>query len=504
MFKIMSARQAAELSPDGACVAVNSFLALANPDALHRAIADRFSESGHPAGLELFCASGFGGWREDLFADRYVSLGAVRKVIASHFSSMPAVTRMARDNEIECYCMPLGVLSHTIRAAASGKPFYLTQVGLNLFVDPRVEGPGMNRRSTDRPVKVVTVDGEEYLQYRTPQIDIALIKGSSVDPSGNITFENENVIVDALAMAQAAKNNGGKVIVQVSRVSHVFSRPRNVIIPGTLVDAVVVSDELPDIQHPSPVLSGDIHVPPSQMDHWMSKLSPSGKRGEPSVDKTADIIGLRAARELCAGDIVNIGIGMPETVGKYASELGILKDVTLTVEAGGTGGLPAPGVSFGSTIGADMISDMATQFDFYDGGGLDICFMGGVEVDRHGNVNAHRIGDRFVGIGGFANITTAAKTIVFCLSFTAKGLTVIQEGPSVRIASEGAVPKFRDTIQTISFSARNALARGQRVLYITERCVFALTENGLALAEVYEGISREQQIAGLLDFQLPG
>ncbi len=498
----MTARQAADLIPDGACIAINAFLALGNPDALHEAIAERFAMTGHPAALELFCASGFGGWRDDLFAERYVAMGAVRKVVASHFMSMPVVTRLVQENKIEGYCMPLGVLSHAVRASAAGKGSMLSKVGLNLFVDPRVGGPGMNDVSREPLVRLVTVEDEAYLCYKTPRVDVALIKGTSADPAGNITFENENLTIDALSTAQAAKNNGGIVIVQVERLSHVFARPRSVIVPGALVDAIVVCEDLPDIQKTSPVLSGDIHVPAAHMDHWMSRLLPSGKRGAGSPDHAAEIIGARAAKELRAGDIVNIGIGIPETVGGHASRAGILRDVTLTVEAGGFGGLPAPGVAFGSTIGADMICDMASQFDFYDGGGLDICFMGGLEVDARGNVNAHHVPGRYVGIGGFANITGAAKTIVFCVSFTAKGLLAREQGGRVTIEREGELRKFRRTISAISFSAENALNKGQRVLYVTERCVFALTPRGLALIEVYEGIDRERDVLSLLEFDL--
>ncbi len=502
MFQIMSAREAVARIPDGACVAINSFLTLANPDALHAALAERYAETGHPGQLEIFCAAGFGGWRDDLFADRYIKLGAARKVVASHFTSMPATLQKIKEDAIEGYCLPLGVLSHAIRAAAAGRRTYLSTIGLNIFVDPRLDGPALNAISREEMVRRITVDGEEMLQYKTPRVDVAFIKGTTVDPAGNISFENENVTVDALALCQAAKNNGGQVLVQVERVSHVFARPRSVIVPGCLVDAVVVCEELPDVQKANPVLSGDIHVPPTQMDYWMGKLSPSGKRGEASPDRTADIIGRRAARELSPGDVVNIGIGMPETVGKYASRLGILKDITLTVEAGGVGGLPAPGVSFGATIGSDMICDMASQFDLYDGGGLHICFMGGLEADRHGNVNSHRLADTFTGIGGFANITAATKTVVFCMSFTTRGLLTGQEGDRVNIVREGSVKKFKNEITAVSFSAQNALKNGQRVLYVTERCVFVLTPQGLTLLEVYPGIDRKTQIEELLDFEL--
>jgi propionate CoA-transferase len=502
MFRIISAREAVEYIKDGDCIAINSFLALSNPETLHDALYERFTETGSPKDLRLFCAAGFGSWDENRFADRYIKAGAVKEIVAGHYNSMPAAVKMALADKIEAYCLPLGVLSHVIRAAASGKDWILSEVGLGIFCDPRVDTCALNSISKKELVAVREMEGKEYLLYRTPKIDIAFIKGTSVDPYGNISFEKEYLTVDALAMAQAVKRNQGKVIVQVEHVSHVFSRPRNVIIPGVLVDAVVVCETPAETGEYNPALSGDIHVPATHMDYFVNKISTTKTGKKTHGDDTADIIGERAARELRSGQIVNIGIGIPEMVGIYASRLGILKEIVNTVEAGGIGGLPAPGVAFGATIGADMICDMATQFDFYDGGGLDICFLGGLEADAQGNVNAHKLDGSYAGIGGFANITYSTKMIVFCMSFNTKGLITAKENNKVIIKQEGAVPKVKKQISAISFAAKNALKRGQRVLYITERCVFELTEKGLTLKEVYPGIDEARQIRGMLDFQL--
>lgn len=504
MFRIVSGEEAAALIPDGATIGINSFLALCNPEALHAALYTRIRETGAPKNLTLFCAAGFGGWDESLYAEPYVKLGAVRRVIAGHYNSMPVVERMARENEIEAYNMPLGVLSHCVRAAAAGQKWHLSKVGLNIFVDPRLEGPALNARSQEQLVRLVRVDGEDYIAYKTPQVDIAFIRGTTVDPNGNITFENEFVVADALALAQATRNNGGKVIVQVERVSHQFSRPWNVIVPGVLVDAVVVAppEAVKAVAGYHPTMAGDIHVPPAHMDYWMGQLASVDKRRAAKADQSPFIIGERAVQELRPGDIVNIGIGIPEQVAKAASRAGVLKDIVLTVEAGGTGGLPAPGVAFGATIGADMICDMAAQFDYYDGGGLSICFMGALEVDRHGNVNAHKMPTKFPGIGGFANITNATGCVIFCLTFTAKGLVARHTGAGVVIEREGELKKFRDEICSISFSAKNALQNGQRVLYVTERCVFELTEGGLRLLEVYPGIDAQRDIRAHLGFEV--
>ena len=502
MFKIVSAREAVNAIQNGDCIAINSFLALSNPEALHDALHERFSETGTPNNLRLFCAAGFGCWDENRYAEPYVKAGAVREVVAGHYGSMPATQRAALDDKIEAYCLPLGLLSHSIRAAAAGREWILSEVGVGVYADPRIDTCALNRISKREIVALREVEGREHLLFHTPKPDVAFIKGTTVDPKGNISFEREYLTVDALALAQATKRNGGRVIVQVEQVSHEFSRPRNVIIPGVLVDMVVVHECDSALADYNPALSGDVHVSPTHMDYFMSKLS--GKRKvRAAADHSPDIIGERAARELQPGHIVNIGIGLPEMAGKHASQKGILKDIAITVEAGGIGGLPAPGMAFGATIGADMICDMATQFDFYDGGGLDICFLGGLEVDRQGNVNAHKLPNSYAGIGGFANIGHATKTIVFCLSFTAKGLVAEKLGDEVRIRQEGSIVKFREEITAISFSAQNALRRGQRVLYVTERCVFELTPAGLALKEVYPGVDEQRDIRALLEFELP-
>ena len=501
MFQIISAQDAVAMIPDGACIGINSFLALSNPESLHDAITESYRETAHPGHLRLFCAAGFGCWDKYRYADPYVAMGAVDEVVAGHYSSMPEVVRMAAENKIEAYNLPLGLLSHAIRAAASGKDGLLSEVGMNIFADPRVGSCAMNERSKQQLVELVSVAGKEYLYFKTPKFDFAFIRGTTVDPNGNITFENEYLTVDALALAQATKANGGKVFVEVENVTHNFARPRSVIVPGILVDAVIVNKNRRDKLELGGALSGDIHVSASHMDYYMGNLTVSKKVKADSLDQSDEIIGHRAARELKPEQVINIGIGIPEKVGKYASKLGVLKQITATVEAGGIGGLPAPGLSFGATIGADMISDMAVQFDFYDGGGLDICFMGGFEVDRHGNVNAHQINGKFAGIGGFANITFYTKTVVFCMNFTTKGIDVRDENGQITIHNEGAVKKFKSDISGISFAAKNAIAHGQRVLYVTERCVFELTPDGLALAEVYPGVDMQKDILDLLDFE---
>ena len=504
MFEIISVREAVEMIRDGDVVLVNAFLGLSNAEAIHDAITESYRRTGSPKELTLISAPGFGKWDADRCAEPYIREGAVRRLILGHYGSMVSTTSLIKENRFEMYNLPLGAISHAIRAQAAGQPGCARKVGLGIFVDPRVEGPGLNAISTDASlVQPVTIAGEEYLYYSLPKANVAIIKGTSADQNGNISFEDEFVTVDALISAQAVHANGGKVIVQVDRIRHDFVRPRDVIVPGALVDAIVVVPAVkPSAEDTSRLLSGDIHVPSSHLRYWMDVLNEENSRSGKGANPAADIICRRAAQELRPGDIVNLGIGIPETVGKYALKSGVLDTLTLTVESGGQGGLPASGQYFGATLGADMVCDLSTQFDFYDGGGLDICFMGALEVDRFGNVNVHRGKTMSAGVGGFANITAATKTVVFCLTFSAKGLQVEETDGEIHIRREGDIPKLCRDVTSISFSAAQAVAAGQRVLYVTERCVFELTGDGLCLKEVYPGIDRQKDILDQLPFSV--
>ncbi|MBQ8951966.1 MAG: propionate CoA-transferase [Eubacterium sp.] len=499
MYKIMSPAEAVGIIKDGDCICVNSFVGIENPVEIHEAIYERFKETGSPKNLTIISSAGFGLWDENRNAESYIREGAVDKLICGHFGAMLSTKKLVLEDRFEAYNLPLGCISHAIRAQAGGIPGALSKVGLDIFVDPRIEGPGINNISNDKElVKLVDVDGEEFLYYKLPKIDIALIKGTAADRRGNISFDDMYMSGDALSICQAAKANGGKVIVQVDKLVRKPSRPRNAIIPGCLVDAIVVVEQEP-LGSGYEALTGSFEIPSGQWDMWVEiieRLSSSHRQN--SV--VADIIGKRATKELSEGDIVNIGIGIPETVSKYAKEQGILDKVTLTVESGGVGGFPASGPVFGAMIGAASVYDMANQFDLYNNGGLDICFMGGLEVDQYGNVNAHRGEGAYAGIGGFANITAKTPIVVFCLSFTAKGLFVEEENGKIEIVQEGRIPKFVEKVHSISFSGKRALQNGQKVLYVTERCVFELTKDGLKLIEVYPGIDKERDIISQLPF----
>jgi len=501
MFKIMTADEAVNLIKDGDVICLNSFLGIENPVELHEAIYRRYKRTGSPKKLTMISSAGFGVWNEERCAEKYIKEGAVDKLICGHFGAMYSTKKLVLENRFEAYNLPLGCISHAIRAQAGGLPGALSKVGLDIFVDPRIDGPGINEISMDNSyVKNVVVDGEEFLYYKLPKITVAIIKGTVADDKGNISFDDMYMSGDALSICQAVKANHGKIIVQVDRIVSTHPRPRNTIIPGCLVDAIVQVD--PEPRHASfESLTGNFDIPYSQWQDWSEMLE---KRSSTKsvVNIPANIIGKRASEELQVEDIVNIGVGIPETVCKYARISGMLDKITLTVESGGIGGFPASGTVFGAVIGADCMIDMANQFDLYNNGGLDICFMGGIEVDQYGNVNAHRGPGAFAGVGGFANITAITRTVVFCLTFNTKGLVVEEKDDLITIKNNGSVSKIVDYVSSVSFSAKRARINKQKVLYVTERCVFALGEHGLKLIEVYPGIDMKRDILDLLPFKI--
>ena len=501
MYEIMSSDEAIRLIRDGDVICVNSFVGIENPIELHEALYRRYRRMQSPSHLTIISSAGFGVWDENRSAEGYIRDGAVDKLICGHFGAMLSTKKLVLEDRFEAYNLPLGCISHAIRAQAGGLPGALSKVGLDIFVDPRKDGPGINRISIDDSlVKYVEVDGEEFLYYKLPKITIALIKGTAADRKGNISFDDMFMSGDALSICQAVKANHGKVIVQVDRLGDTPSRPRNAIIPGCLVDAIVVTE--PEERNEAyTALTGSFEIPYDDWHAWSEKIDTASIL--PAKNSAAgNIIGRRAAKELRVDDIVNIGIGIPEMVSRHARKNGMLDNVTLTVESGGIGGFPVSGEAFGAMIGAASVYDMANQFDLYNNGGLDICFMGALEVDAQGNVNAHRGQAAFAGIGGFAHITAKTPTVVFCLTFNTKGLDVTQSKGVVTIHSEGSIPKFVKEVGSVSFSAKRAIANGQKVLYVTERCVFRLTPKGLKLIEAYPGVDVKKDILKQLPFEV--
>ena len=503
MKKLYSMEEAMNLIRDGDTIWVNSFGGCASPIDLNKALTRRFRETGHPKHLTVYSSFSFAEWREDSDVEGYICEGGADCVVIGFFGSLHGTAKAIQENRIEGYNLPGGVMSHMIRAAACGQKTLFSKIGLNLFVDPRVGQYRLNERSRRTLVHLAEKPGEEGLLYDIPQVDIAFLKASYADERGNITYENEAASVDCLSVAQATHRNGGKVIVQVSRIVNNHMLPRSVNVPSALVDAVVVVPEQKQLTS----LDGFY-------DYVCGKYVPTGNILRACRDEICAKIGetshrtdlhraiaRRAVHELKEGMIANIGIGIPELIAQEVLDRGMLENVHLSVESGHTGGYPLGGKGFGVSIGPDTMMDMARQFDFYEGGGLDICFIGTLQVDALGNVNGHQAPGKLSGIGGFANISQTTKKVVFCMTFTAGGLQGSFDGERVTITKEGRIRKFQETIPTRSFAVENAHAIGQEVLYVTERCVFRLTEDGLELTEVAEGIDVERDILALLPFR---
>ncbi len=499
MPQFVSLEEAVSHIKDGSFIGVNAFLALANPLELLGALAQRYERTGAPGDLTLYCSSGFGNWEEGSDCERIVTNGATKRLMISHFPTMPGSEKAVLENRVAGYNFPLGALSHMIREAARGSDYYITKSGVNLFVDPKIGGSKLNDLACEDWVDDIEIDGERYLKYKVPRFDVALMKASSCDRFGNITMEKESCVVDALSLAQATKRNGGIVIVQVERIVE-KRRPWESIVPMALVDYLVLCPEQ------TPVLGADDYDPSFCGDRFMTaeeitEFVLTNKPAKTSPVRTR--VARRAVKELEGGMVVNIGIGIPEGVSIEAAKRGLLSRVTLTVEDGAFGGMPTSGAAFGSAVGAHSICSTAQMFDFYDGGGLDICFLGALEVDREGNVNAHFSPGKLAGIGGFANITQTTRKVVFCFSFTAGGLEIEDSYGVVNIVQEGRIRKIVDRVGAISFSAQNAHDNGQEVLYVTERCVFRLGKGGLELVEVYDGVDIQKDILDLLPFEVP-
>ena len=483
-----SADQAIELVPSGATVALcGAGGGVVEPTALIQALVRRFETSGQPRNLTFYHATGMGD-RAERGMSVLAKAGLVRRVIGGHWAQSPRLAEMAQDNRIEAYNLPQGVMSQLLRAAAARQPGILTHVGLGTFIDPRQTGGKLNEVTTKDIVQVMAVDGRDYLFYRAIPIDVAFIRGTTADADGYVSMEDEICYLDTLAMAQAAHNNGGIVVCQVEKVVKARSlHPRSVRIPGFLVDALVVVPEQTQLYTgTSRFFSGDFI-----MEEGDAAPLPLTER---------KLVARRALMEIGPGDVGNVGVGIADGIGVVAREEGVNEDFTLTVETGAVGGVGAQGIFFGATVNLQALMDMPSQFDFYDGGGLDASFLSFAEFDQSGNVNVHRFNGRIVGTGGFIEISQNSRKVVFCGTLTAGGLKVSFTGGRLRIEQEGKFRKLVAAVPEITFNGADAARRGQEVVFITERAVFRLTPDGVELSEVAPGIDIRRDVLAHMEF----
>ena len=489
-MKIVSAKQVAGAIEDGASILIGgSGSGHAVPEALMAAIEDRFVAEGHPRMITSIHPVGLGDQAER-GANHFAHEGLLKRIVCGTLVDAPKVAALAMADKIEAYTLPQGALSLLVREIAGGRPGLVTHVGLHTFIDPRHGGGRQSSLSTEDLIDVVTLAGKEWLFYRPFPVDVALIRGTTADENGNISMEEEPIFGEMLSMAQAARRCGGIVVAQVKYLAKAGSLPpKTVKIPGILVDHVVVEpDQMQTYQTDyNPSYAGTMRVPLT---------------GFPVLPLTPrKVVARRCAQELSSTAVCNIGSGICTGIGLVCAEEAVLEHITLTNEQGLIGGAPGFGLEAGAAWNYDAIIDQPYQFDFYDGGGIDVAYLSFVEVDSVGNVNISRFKDRLVGVGGFINISQNAKTMVFAGTFTAGGLEIAYENDAMRIVREGRFRRFVDGVEQLTYSGRYAEERGQKTLYVTERAVFRRHADGIELIELAPGIDLERDVLAHMDFR---
>jgi len=490
--KVITARAAVDLVQTGDTLAIHGAGGgNVEPDLLIRTLAERFEETGRPRDLTIFHVSGIGDWKTTGL-NLLTGDGLVKRNVGGHYGMSPKYAQLILDNKVEAYCWPQGVMSQWLREVAAGRPGLVTHIGLKTFIDPRVEGGRLNPRTTEELIEVVKLAGREWLFYRAFPLNICFIRGTTADEKGNVSLEQEPAFLEVLPMAIATRNSGGIVIAQVKRLAQAGTLPAKIVkVPHTMVDYVVVHPgQWQSVESEyNPAFSGEVKVPAGSI--------------PPMPLDERKVIARRAALEIAGlpRAVLNMGVGMPDGVALVAAEEGIADRITVTIEQGITGGIPAPGVVFGMSSNPEAIVDQGYQFDFYDGGGLDLTFLGLAEADERGNVNVSKFQGRMPGVGGFVNISQGAKAAVFLGTFTAGGLEVRVEDGRLSIVKEGRFKKFVPKVQQVTFSGELAAERGKRVMFITERAVLAITREGLVVTEIAPGVDLERDVLGQMAFR---
>lgn len=488
--KVLTAQQAASLISDGDKVILGGFIGAVVPEAIEQAVGECFLSTGHPRNLELYFTAGQGDG-VDKAVNHLAHAGMVSMAYGGHWGLIPRLQKLANENLITGYNFPQGVIAQLLRDSAAGKPGTLSHVGLGTFVDPRSGGGKINAMTLDDRVSLMDVDGQDYLFYKRIDANVALLRGTTADENGNITMEDECLFLENLAAAQLVTNMGGTVIVQVKRVVKVGELdPQKVRIPGIFVNAVVVADDEMHMQtfaepmNPAYCGRGEVASEISQSRQLDAKK----------------IIARRAAMELKQGAILNYGIGVPEVIAAVTDEEGITDQMIATVEPGAIGGTPAGGLSFGAAAFPEAVITQDQMFDFYDGGGIDQAFLGLAECDQNGDLNVSKFGPKIAGCGGFINITQNAKQVFFCGTFTAGKLDIETGNGQLQIVKDGHIKKLISQVQQVTFAADIARRNKKEVLYITERAVFRLAEQGLELIEIAPGVSLGRDILEQMAF----
>lgn len=492
--EFVSAKEAAELIRDGSTVATIGMTLISASESILKAVEQRFLDTGSPNGLTLVHSCGQSD--RDRGIQHFAHDGMLARIIGGHWGLQPRIMEMISNNKMLAYCFPQGQFAQLYRSMAGGEPGKITKVGLGTFVDPRLGGGKMNEITKDAPdlIDIVNIDGEEWMRYKPIPLDYVIIRGTYIDEIGNLSTEEECMQLEVFSAVMAAKKFGGKVIAQAKHLVKKGSiHPKKVTVPGVFIDAAVICEEpLEDHRmthsfYLDPAYCGDIKEPDAA-----AEPLPAGMR---------KFIGRRATMEIRRDNILNVGTGIPnDTVGGIIAEEGIGEEVTLTVESGIYGGLPLGGIDFGIAKNCFALVRHDDQFDFYNGAGVDVTFMGAGEIDEEGNVNATKLGPRPTGAGGFVDITANAKHVVFCSSFTGKGLKVDFSGGKVKIEQEGELKKCVKKVQQISYNAGIAREKGQEMTYVTERCVFELKKEGLVLTEIAEGVDLQKDILDQMEF----